>query len=135
MITKFKIYEAVNQGEPEVGDYVIAEAKCKQEYSDMETCNLIINNKIGKLVDIEYNRNFDPSPFKVKYDIIFGYDWDEDKLEIIKVDYLWFKKYEILYWSKNIEELESMSAQERITARIDRYSRIGVYDVLTEKEV
>ncbi len=36
---------------------------------------------------------------------------------------------------KNIEELEAMTPQERITGRIDKYSRIGVYDVLTEKEV
>ena len=35
---------------------------------------------------------------------------------------------------KNIEELETFTADERITNRIDKYSRIGVYDVLQEKE-
>ncbi|HLP20153.1 MAG TPA: acetyl-CoA carboxylase carboxyltransferase subunit alpha [Chitinophagales bacterium] len=33
---------------------------------------------------------------------------------------------------KNIEELEALSADERINQRIDKYSKIGVYDVLTE---
>jgi acetyl-CoA carboxylase carboxyl transferase subunit alpha len=36
---------------------------------------------------------------------------------------------------KNIEELESFSAEERINRRIEKYSNIGVYDVLQEKEV
>lgn len=35
---------------------------------------------------------------------------------------------------RNISELEEMSAELRINNRIDKYSQIGVYDVLTEKE-
>jgi len=79
----------------------------------METCNLIINNKIGKLVDIKYNRQFDPSPFKVKYDVIFGTDWDKDKVERYNIDYLWFEKYEFLYWSKNKEVLEEIIMENK----------------------
>lgn len=35
---------------------------------------------------------------------------------------------------KNIEELETFTADERITNRIEKYSRIGVYDVLQEQD-
>ncbi|MES2620338.1 MAG: acetyl-CoA carboxylase carboxyltransferase subunit alpha [Bacteroidota bacterium] len=36
---------------------------------------------------------------------------------------------------KNISELEEMSAEERIHQRIEKYSRIGVYEVLSEKDI
>lgn len=35
---------------------------------------------------------------------------------------------------KNIAELEEISAEERISQRIEKYSRMGVYEVLSEKE-
>ena len=35
---------------------------------------------------------------------------------------------------KNTEELETFTAEERITNRIEKYSRIGVYDVLQEQD-
>ena len=44
MITKFKFYEAVNQGEPEVGDYIIANI---DDFGG--NIEKIINNNIGIL--------------------------------------------------------------------------------------
>ena len=35
---------------------------------------------------------------------------------------------------KNIAELEMLSPQQRISQRIDKYSRIGVYETMEEKE-
>ena len=59
MITKYKIFEKLNQGEPEEGDYVIM----KFGSSDTEFVKFITNN-IGKIT--EY-RGKEKTHVRVKY--------------------------------------------------------------------
>ena len=93
MITKFKLYEAVNFDDPEIGDYVIANT-CDGD----NNASIIINNNIGVISDIEYNKAYNyEQPFCVEYT---GFDFGEN------TDYWWFDEKDLVYWSKNKEELE-----------------------------
>ena len=95
MITKFKLYEAINQGEPEIGDYVLCEFPSNGFY-DTELRKYINITNIGHIVYIA-----------------------ESSLCLVQFDYL-PKKYStiglpgqryissiyIKYWAKSKEELE-----------------------------
>jgi hypothetical protein len=98
MITQFKIYEVLNQGEPKVGDWI-----CGLEdtyYSNDKELINYVNNHVGQLIKID-----DSARFWVKYDddlesgkkisTILG----EDKL-------WWFTREQIKVWSELKKELE-----------------------------
>ena len=101
MITKFKIYESINEGEPEIGDYVIIETN-DDEFKHYS------NKYIGKIIEIEKNINPNPNFPNTKRDIfrVLFKDFDNKKREMI-----W--RYEIKYWSKNKEELETLIAAKK----------------------
>lgn len=115
MITKFKIFENLNQGQIEVGDFVL----CQIDYNSLSVPGRLseINNAllthIGTVNKIsEYPNNI----FKDwKYYIKFKIDKDEDfwycftfngneKNENYKI--IGIKENEIKYWSKNKEDLD-----------------------------
>ena len=106
MITKFKIYEAINQGKPEVGDYVI----CDDILAEGPVKNFILNN-IGKY--ITYNKNTHYS-YIIEYDnipndIIQKFKknaFHGDNCKRMGID-------EIKYWSKDKEELEEILAENK----------------------
>jgi len=68
MITKFKIYDSINQGEPEKGDYVIVNQNDDDHYFDDDTTNSL-NNNIHRLINIIYNSN------STSYVIDFSISW------------------------------------------------------------
>jgi len=88
MITEFKIYERFNEGKPEVGDYVI----CGGGYigdNDGPILKDFVLNDIGK----------------VENDSMYLYKIIYSNSEITKTYYT--KLHDIIYWSKNKEELYS----------------------------
>ena len=75
MIIKYKIFEKLNQGEPEVGDYII------------------IKNKIGQITnDFPPNSNNKPATYETKFDNQIwwiSFDeiryWSKDKKDLERV--------------------------------------------------
>lgn len=99
MITKFKLYESVDEGEPKLGDYVI----CFEEDSGDEKFDNFLLNNIGKVIG--YNSgNYD---YTIKYyyapkEYLFYFgSVGNDKLCRPMM------KKEIIHWSENKEELVS----------------------------
>jgi len=93
MITNFKLFETINVGKPEIGDFVI----CNEDDSTSEVTYFTSNN-IGKY--IKYN-----------YDIEYHYAiYYEDTPKDLGVYFSNGERNmtldEIKYWSKNKEELE-----------------------------
>jgi len=103
MITKFKIYESINDGEPDIGDYVIIETN-DEEYKHYS------NKYIGKIIEIERNKNPTPNFPNTKRDIfrILFEDFDTRRSDR---EIIW--RYEIKYWSKNKEDLEPLIAAKK----------------------
>jgi hypothetical protein len=84
MITKFKIYESLNDGEPEKGDYVIVNVNDKN-YSKHIVDE--VNSNIFRLIDIIYQENH----------ITYVIDYLERWL---------ISRKEIIYWTKDKKDLE-----------------------------
>ena len=98
MITKFKLYEAVNQGEPEIGDYAIFSPDIPPYNAEFGE---YINNYIGKIIkmddwllDVEYENM--PEKFNVH----------KNNIRQIPTDY-------IKYWSSNKEDIEEILATNK----------------------
>lgn len=49
MITNFKLFESMNEGEPEIGDWVI----CEEEDGGIDDVSLFTSTNIGKYVKLE----------------------------------------------------------------------------------
>lgn len=94
-----KTFEEINIGEPEVGDYVICKED-NEDRSDDKARDFTIRN-IGKIVRISPNLKY---KYDVSYENIpiklyqFFNDINKEKCRPIRYD-------EIIYWSKNKEEL------------------------------
>ena len=86
MITKFKIFEALNEGKPEIGDYVICNGK-----------NIFLKNNITKIKEIRQSNNSGDKEYHLRAD-------DKREFSIAQIN---MKNY-IEYWSKNREDLESI---------------------------
>lgn len=92
MITKFKIYESINIGEPMAGDYVICKPKNRgtafQKYVD---------DNIGRIMkefkDDTYFNGKNIKNFLVKFTNPTTYVFNRDQ---------------ILYWSKNKEDMKDI---------------------------
>ena len=82
MITKFKIFEALNEGKPEIGDYAIINLKTKK-YN-----NILIIGEIYNMTSEFYSVKFRLPDNRVIHEI--------------------FYEHEIKYWSNNREELEKI---------------------------
>ncbi len=80
MITKFKIFENINESEPKIGDYVI----CKTRSTDTIEFKKYVDNNIGKIVD-----NY----------LAYYYVKFKEKTYIFTIG-------NILYWAKNKEDIE-----------------------------
>ena len=100
MITKFKLYESINEDEPKVGDYVF----CNTEFNlDL---NLYLDNNIGKItaIDSDYNSL---EPYLVNFSNFPEYlsvykNGENDKYP----DDIPFSRDEIINYSNNKEYLE-----------------------------
>lgn len=100
MIVKFKLYESINQGEPEVGDYVIChERGIDDELTDFE------DSHIGQIVRDDYDLE--------EFSYLVKYDYPENLTSFFNSSCAGddkgaraFGRWEIKYWSKNREDLE-----------------------------
>ena len=112
MITKFKLFEEINVGEPKVGDYVICEeipqSTPKFQYADVIE---FLKNNIGKIKKISYNP--DPNLEGVeRYSYIVAYN----NIPLSLITYFLSGKNNarrmfkdnIIYWSKDRDELETI---------------------------
>ena len=115
MITKFKLFESVNDGEPELGDYVICH-ETSEEYDDAVE---YINNNIGKIIYVYSENEKNRALLFCSFDFMVKYDIDFEKEEFRRVDFQVLtdldgcrkmERREIKYWSKNKEDLESILA-------------------------
>jgi len=95
MITNFKLYEKLNDGMPEVGDYVICS---KSDFSSDE----FVENNIGKILKDDKSNYY---PYYITYDNIPDSLIDR---RVNKIATILFKRKDILYWSKDKEELEAI---------------------------
>ena len=100
MITKFKLYEKLDTGYPQLYDYVICYEKTNSYVSGNYLNDFLLNN-IGKITLIEDRNSI---PFMVEYENI------PSELDIwfhdIKLNCRGMRRSEIIHWSKNKEELE-----------------------------
>jgi hypothetical protein len=102
MITKFKIYESLNNNKPKIGNYVLIKS-----HSDMFKK---YEDKIGKIVDLESDKqNYKDIMYYINFYIdeindhigkrrepIYGYEikyWSDDKEDIKRL--LDIKKYNL----------------------------------------
>jgi len=125
MITKFEIFESLNSGEPELGDYVICSAGIIRDLLMTATELDFVSNNIGKITRVL--KESEKGPFRVlkesekgrEVEYIVGYrdiveeivrwhNWKGDFVNDYKV-----KCEEITHWSKNISDLERVLAQKR----------------------
>ena len=108
MITKFKLYEELNVGEPEVGDYIISDIKINGEM-------IRLNNLIGKYSKFINNHHKDDYNYIVYYTIPDNFLINDNILKRhgslngnrYKIN---LSRSEIEYWSKDKEDLEDVLA-------------------------
>ena len=102
MITKFILFETVNIGKPEIGDFVVVKETHREELP--EDLNNFLDNNIGELVFISdvYHKMW----FYVKYNNIPKTleTWFENDVEVDTRD---FTIDEIIYWSEKKEDLKA----------------------------
>ena len=110
MITNFKIYisenkifESYKRKNPKPGDYVLCEDNTFLRPEEKE----FIDNNIGRMISKE---KYATNPYCIQYENIpdayirrgtFTYSKSDDT-----DDCRWFKRYEILYFSPNKEDIE-----------------------------
>jgi len=110
MIKNFKIFENINQGEPEVGDYIIVYEQFEDE----------LNSNIGELIKI-FSKNTDDyknSDYDVRYDYPYIVKFDNLSKKLQSDKGLWntdfpshtriYSRKEIKYWSKDKEDLQKI---------------------------
>jgi len=101
MITQFKMFESINMGKPEVGDYVIYQDSTKvKEIQDFVNSEIgIITHKFKSVVNRDYDVKYDNIPISISF--CFPKNNREMKLD------------EIEYWSKDKTELEAILASKK----------------------
>ena len=114
MITQFKIFESINNGEPEVGDYVI----CQSTFDFFTDVNTYTRTTIGELVKIDSQRNMYEEGDDIEIVYMVRYDnVPENFMFLVFKEYggdsLLMHKQDILYWSKNKKELEKIIDAEK----------------------
>jgi len=89
--------ESLNEGNPEVGDYVIClndnNSSDGMYYEKGSVYDIYLNNNIGKIISINDNR------YLIEYDDFPGWNGRESKQR---------RYFDVTYWSKNKSELESI---------------------------
>lgn len=102
-----KTFEELNIGLPEINDYVICEVGDVFDTYNISNLNLFLNNNIGQIVNI--NKSFDI--FQIKYQNIPD---DISNMFITTTTSKYnsnvrnMRRDNILYWSVNKEELETL---------------------------
>ena len=118
MITNFRIYEFINQGKPDIGDYVI----CKEEVEGLinvditnELNNFLLSN-IGKVIGTkggEISEDYDNEyPYLISYEKVprklkFCFEYSSDNNARV------FGINEIEFWSKDKKDLESIISAKK----------------------
>lgn len=105
MITKFRLYESVNEGKPKVGDYVI----CTTEFNP--DLNLYLDENIGQIIEIDPPGN-SYEPYQVIFDNIpksldIYTDVKINNFETYQT-YIPFTISEIIYWYNDKKILEQI---------------------------
>ena len=100
MIINFKIFEAINKGKPEVGDWVICHNRGRSTNLEFSS-----ENYIGKIIELK-NKHFEEDMFLIKYE-------NEDLPETLKKVPIYYSEKYIKYWSKNKEDLETILAANK----------------------
>jgi len=110
MITKFKIYEGIYIGEPQIGEYVnIFWGYRVNSYNNYASTNNIdkrdmlmsyIENNVGKIIDF------------FEYDNTYLVLYDENLPRDIKTIHI--NATYIRYWSKKKEEVETYLSEKKI---------------------
>ncbi len=93
MITKFKMFENINESEPKIGDYVI----CKTRNPEKTAFKEYVDNNIGRIM----NEFKDDSYF-------YGKDIKNYIVRFTNPTTYTFNKDQILYWSKNKEDMKDI---------------------------
>lgn len=121
MITKFTLFETLNQGKPEENDYVICHSyipKIKARKVD-EIYSEFITTHIGQIVciytpstalGIEFTIKFQPEEIPTVLINDFIVAWRGDNTQCYDHHE---KLSEIQYWSKNKSDLERLLTQKR----------------------
>jgi len=99
MITKFKIYESIDIGEPELYDYVICDEVVEPILSDWMKCNIGEIIKVDNKRDCKFNVWYENIPNTLKF---YFQSRDHDK------GFRPMMNREILHWSKDKEDLEAL---------------------------
>ena len=92
MITKFKIFEHINE-QPKIGDYVLIDSSQADIISS--TYKNFYGRTIGQIVDIKNEKNG-------KYEVMFDENVNGQKIS----NFHFFNFKFIKYWSDNKEDLE-----------------------------
>jgi len=116
MITNFKLYESINQDSPEIGDYIV----CKGKLNGLGDFYNFVNDKIGQIISINVQDKHN-NPHLINYKVDYGeipnklyrfifniYLPNRGRVETLNLD-----TTEIVYWSKNKSELETIIAANK----------------------
>jgi len=102
MITKFKIYESIDIGEPELGDYVICDESVEPILSDWLKANIgraiTTENRNGCIFDVYYDNE---PPGNISF-----YFQGPKMFKLKERYYRPMRRDEILHWSKNKKDLD-----------------------------
>jgi hypothetical protein len=97
MITKFKLYESINVGEPMAGDVI-----CKSRTNQETAFKKYVDNNIGDIVE-EFK---DETHF-------YGKNIKNYMVKFTNPTKYVFNRDDILYWSKNKEDMEDILQAKR----------------------
>jgi len=95
MIADFKLFKSINEGEPEIGDWVL----CGEESSDDEISIFVLNN-VGQYIKNDNNSYY---PY-----VIYYYNVPKNLYDFFRNNERNMKLSEIQYCSKNKEYLEQI---------------------------
>lgn len=110
MITKFRLFENINIGEPKVKDYVVCSEtpnifyKNEDWYNDYIELINILKDKIGKIViidELSYLVEYKDVPKKLRQDFFVH----NDKKQLVCRR---FAREDIVFWSKNKKDLSNI---------------------------
>jgi len=105
MITNFKIFENVNNDEPEIGDYVACVVNERYfEYNEDMFMNFV-KKSIGEIIDKRLSNGFGNNTY---YYIVKYYNIPKIILNYFKFDgtVIYAEQNEIVYFSKREEDVE-----------------------------
>ena len=109
MITKFKLFEALNEGKPEKGDYVLAKID-NPIGEELIKLNDFLQNHIAQITGYDLGRAILQFSESSK-DHVINCHFDRDRFSDDMRRYSDLK--DITHWSKNKEDLEDFLAAKK----------------------